>query len=97
LANYDIRRHLRRARRIFPAFDNYPDYVQYALLDSIYRGDTGPATIKLINAGKWRDAAREYLNRYDYKNANALGIPGIKPRMEMNRDAMLRYAEELGQ
>jgi len=52
-------------------------------------------TIKLINAGKWREAAVEYLNRHDYMNAQQLGIPGIVPRMNANRDAFLRYARDL--
>jgi len=95
LAEYDIEKHLGRARSIFPRFDTYPYYLQQALLNSVYRGDTGPKTIKLINTGKFREAAKEYLNRYDYNNAVALGIRGIKARMEANRDAMLNYANEL--
>ena len=96
LANYDIDLHLNRARRMFPRFDTYPGYLQEALLDSVYRGDTGSKTTRLINQNNWTAAAKEYLNRYDYRNAKRLGIPGIKLRMESNRDAMLQYAKELG-
>ena len=95
LANYDIDKHLNRARKSFPKFNTYPYYIQRALLNSVYRGDTGMRTIKLINAGKWREAAVEYLNRHDYMNAQQLGIPGIVPRMNANRDAFLRYARDL--
>lgn len=95
LAKYDSKKHLERAKKIFNNFDNYPVYLQYALLDSVYRGDTGPKTTVLINQGKWEEAAKEYLNRYDYKNADQLGIPGIKSRMESNQKAFLQYANEL--
>lgn len=95
LAKYDINIHLQRARKMFPKFDTYPYYVKEALLNSVYRGDTGSKTMALINAGKWEEAAKEYLNRYDYRNADSLGIPGIKQRMETNRNAMLEYAKQL--
>lgn len=95
LAHYDMEEHLIRAKRLFPQFEKYPSYVQHALLDSVYRGDTGPKTIKLINEGKWEEASREYLNRYDYKNADKLKIPGIKNRMETNQKAFLQYSREL--
>ena len=97
LVDYDITEHIKRARRLMPKFNNYPAYLQYALLDSVYRGDTGSKALRLINGGRWREAATEYLNRRDYRNADALGIPGIRGRMENNRAAMLKYAQELGQ
>jgi len=97
LAQYDIDKHLTRARRIFPKYDTYPYYVQEALLNSVYRGDTGKKTAVLINQGKWEEAAAEYLNRHDYVNAVKLGIPGIRTRMESNRDAMLQYSKDLKQ
>jgi len=54
-----------------------------------------PKTRRLINTGKFKEAAREYINNKQYQNAVKLGVPGIRPRMESNRDAMLRYAEEV--
>jgi len=95
LAKHDINEHLQRSKKMFPKFDTYPYYVKEALLNSVYRGDTGPKTVALINAEKWEEAAAEYLNRHDYMNADALGIPGIKRRMDANRDAMLEYAKQL--
>jgi len=97
LANYDIDKHLTRARGRFPKYNTYPYYVQEALLNSVYRGDIGNKTTGLINQGKWEEAAAEYLNRHDYVNAKQLGIPGIRPRMEANRNAMLQYAKDLKQ
>ena len=105
LAAFDIDDKANVARNMFNDFDTFPPYLQEALLDSVYRGDTGPKTTALINQGRWREAAREYLNRRDYIDAKnnrpdprtGILMRGIIPRMEHNRDAMLRYAEELGQ
>jgi GH24 family phage-related lysozyme (muramidase) len=95
LFKYDLKHHLDRTRRIINDFDGLPTYLQAALLDSVYRGDTGRKTAQLMNAGEWGAAAKEYLNRRDYKNRVKLGIRGIGPRMERNRDAMMRYSKEL--
>ncbi len=95
LAAYDINIHMDRAKTRFPSFSDYPYYLQKALLDSIYRGDMGKIAAGLINSGDFKKAAIEYLNRRDYKNAVRNGLAGIRPRMEANRDAMLRYATEL--
>lgn len=95
LAKYDIDKHLKRARGIFPKFDTYPYYVKEALLNSVYRGDTGPKTVALINAGRWEEAAAEYVNRDDYNNAVSRGMSGIKTRMDANKSVMLEYAKQL--
>lgn len=94
LAKYDIDHHMKIAYKLFPKFDTYPEKVQEALLNTIFRGDTGNRTRSLINMGNWAAAAREYLNRDDYKKAVELGIPGIRPRMERNRDAFLEMAKK---
>ena len=94
LFQHDLKRHLDVAKRVLPHFDNYPIYLKAALLDATYRGDLGTKTTALINQNQWDEAAIEYLNRKDYRNRIQLGIPGIGPRMERNRDAMLRYAAE---
>lgn len=97
LVLYDINEHIERAERIFPKYNTYPEYVKTALLDSVYRGDTGPKTTALINQGRWHEAADEYINRKDYRNAIQNNARGIKIRMDKNRNAMLQYAKELGQ
>jgi GH24 family phage-related lysozyme (muramidase) len=96
LFSHDAEEHLSRARQMFPQFDTFPSDVQMALADSVYRGDTGVKTRQLINAGKWGEAAREYLNRHDYANRHVLGIPGIGPRMERNQRALLNQAARTG-
>jgi GH24 family phage-related lysozyme (muramidase) len=95
LFEYDLDIHLKRAKRLFPSFEKYPIYVKLALTDSVFRGDMARKTIQYINAGDWDRAAKEYINRYDYKNRKKLGISGIGPRMERNQQAMLNYAKEL--
>jgi GH24 family phage-related lysozyme (muramidase) len=97
LAEYDIQRHLDWAKKLFPKFDAYPEYLQEALLDSVFRGDTGRLTTHLINKGDWRAAADEYIDRRDYRNAIKNRMYGIRPRMDANRAAMLQYAKQIGQ
>lgn len=95
LFDYDVKKHLDRAESIVPSYDSYPVYVQAALLDAVYRGDLGPKTSALINAGKWAEASVEYLNHNQYKNRVSLGIAGIGPRMEGNAAIFKKYSEEL--
>jgi GH24 family phage-related lysozyme (muramidase) len=95
LFDYDAKQHLARVRRVIPRFDTFPRPVKLALADAVYRGDLGKTTANLINQGRWRDAAQQYLNRRDYRNRHALGISGIGPRMERNQKAMLGYAAEV--
>lgn len=52
----------------------------------MYRGDLGPKTTKLIKEGKWNEVGKEYLDHNQYKNAEKLGIPGVKTRMDWNKE-----------
>ena len=88
-----IQQHESKARRLMPKYDTYPDYVRKGILNAIYRGDMGPATIKLINAGKWAEVSKEYLDHANYKNPG--GMSGVVARMKTNADAFDRYATEL--
>jgi GH24 family phage-related lysozyme (muramidase) len=69
LAKYDIERHIDSAVDLFPNFKKYPYTLQAALLDGVYRGDHKASykTTRLINEGKFNEAATEYLNRRDYQ------------------------------
>ncbi len=95
LADYDIAEHIRRARATFPRLSMYPSPVQHAIVDAIYRGDMGPQTARLINAGKWAEAADEYINHRGYRTARARGLGGIVTRMDANRRVFLDYAHQL--
>lgn len=85
----DIGAKLKTARSLFPKFDSYPSYLKIRLLDGIFRGDVSgsPTAIKLINAGKWAEAADEFLDNKEYKEAVAKGY-GTGPRMKRIADAM---------
>ena len=78
--------------------NTFPDSARDAIFSEYYRGSIGqsPKTVKLINEGKYAEAAREFLNNEEYKNANDLGKPGIKPRMERVATELNKMADGLG-
>ncbi|MFA5599510.1 MAG: hypothetical protein WDA06_02830 [Phenylobacterium sp.] len=88
---YDLQKHLDIAKRLFPKLETYPNYIQAALISSIYRGDMGKKTRDLINADKWDEAAKEYLNHNEYKTTK---LRGVVSRMNENQAAMFRYHKE---
>jgi LysM repeat protein len=83
-----------RVEELFPNFAQYPAEVQGTLISSAYRGAiTGsPKTVDLINAGKYEEAAKEYINRKDYRDArlpeNIKNYGGIADRMDREADAI---------
>lgn len=95
LFRHDVQSKINVAKTKIPKFDQYPQNVKNAIIDALYRGDLGPKTIRYINAGRWDDAAKEYLNHDEYReaaqNRNASGIPG---RMERNRDQFLTLTKQ---
>lgn len=74
------------ARRLVQSYDKLPVATQQALINACYRGELGtsktPTTLKLMNQGKWADAAREYLNHAEYQAAAADST--VKKRMDWN-------------
>ncbi len=79
-------------KRRIPKYDSYPRYIQMAIMNASYRGDLGPATIKLINQGAWNKVSKEYLNHPNYTNPG--NMRGVVKRMKSNADAFDRYAKE---
>lgn len=73
-------------------YDSYPKYVQMAIMNAAYRGDLGPATIKLMNQDAWSKVSKEYLNHSNYTNPG--NMRGVVARMKGNADAFDRYAKE---
>ena len=67
-------------------YDKLPSNVKTAVVNAVYRGDLGPKTAKLIKEGNWKEVGKEYLNHKQYKNADKLGIPGVKTRMDWNKE-----------
>lgn len=90
LLDSDIKAKIKIALNLFPKFNQYNDNFKLVLLNGIFRGDISgsPNTINLINRGKYKQAAKEYLDHEDYKAASK---PGAKDRGVAIR--MLRNAK----
>jgi GH24 family phage-related lysozyme (muramidase) len=82
-----------RTRQIVPAYDELPAFMKLRLLDSTYRGGLSgsPATLRLINAGDWEEAAVEFLNNDEFIAAVESGS-GVANRMQETSAAMLAMA-----
>lgn len=82
----DLASRMKEIRRAYPDFDNYPKELQLQITQSYYRGtltpEHSPKTRELINQGKFKKAAEEFLNHEEYRNAKARGRPGIRKRMD---------------
>ncbi len=95
LFQQDIQEHLTRCRRFFPKFDEYPVQVRVALLDGVYRGclSGSPKARRLINAGDFIGASREYVDHKGYRRSRAAGT-GVYKRMDRNALVFRRYGEK---
>jgi GH24 family phage-related lysozyme (muramidase) len=75
-----------KARRLVQSYDTVPVATQQALINACYRGELGtsktPTTLKLMNQGKWSEAAQEYLNHAEYQAASADST--VRRRMDWN-------------
>ena len=96
LFNQDVQHHIRRCEHLINDFPNLPTYLQTEILASVFRGGLSgsPNTMRLMNAGRWEDAAVEFLNNNEYTRRLRAGGDGVTRRMQNLRDAMLRYARE---
>lgn len=85
------------AKGLFPNYDKYPEDVQTALVNGVFRGEfkSSQKTVKYINNGDWDKVADEYLDRADYR-ASTPGIDGgIKKRMDYNANIFRGYAQKM--
>jgi len=96
LFNRDVQHHIARAERLINEFPNLPSYLQKEILASVFRGGLSgsPKAMQLMNAGRWREAATEFLNNNEYRRRLDAGGDGVTRRMDNLRNAMLRYAHE---
>ena len=80
----DMRDRLPQIIRITPRFLELDDATQKAISTAHFRGTWAgsPETRRLFNEGRFAEAAVEFLNHDEYRNAVARGRPGIRPRME---------------
>ena len=83
LLNKDVRRRIPEIKNLIPKFDSFPIKAQIALFGEYYRGSLkgSPETLKHINAGRFSEAAVEFLDNDEYRNRVKLNRPGIGPRM----------------
>jgi GH24 family phage-related lysozyme (muramidase) len=78
-----------RAREKVKGYDSLPDEPKAAILSAVYRGDLGPKTAELLNAGKPQQAAKEYLNHKEYRMRKKKNPDdGVVKRMERNAEAI---------
>jgi GH24 family phage-related lysozyme (muramidase) len=94
----DLDTRLQEIKKAYPNFDTYPTDLQLQLTQSYYRGTltpkASPKTRRLINKGKFQEAAKEFLNNEEYKNAKKLGRPGIIERMDDVAQALKNMGDD---
>ena len=80
-----------KAARLINDYKNLPVNVRQGLINAAYRGEIKSThkTIKLMNAGKWAAAAKEYLNNAEYNNN-----PSVRNRMDWNQKQFLSMTKE---
>ena len=79
----DIEVRLEEIQDLIPNFPNLSKPLQIALFSEYYRGSVrqSPKTVALINQGKYQEAAAEFLNNDEYRNAVQRKRRGIRNRM----------------
>lgn len=95
LLDRDVRTRISSIRKVLPAFSTFPESLQDAIFSEHYRGSImdSPKTRRLINEGRYREAAKEFLNNEEYRTAEAKGIAGIRPRMERVSRELIKFAD----
>lgn len=93
----DLKQKIAAAKREFGSqFDSFSDDLKIAIVDGYFRSDLpkSPRTIKLLKAGRFKEAAIEYLDHDEYRASKSgkSGMGGIAPRMERNAAIMAAVA-----
>ena len=97
LFNRDLKNKTESTREFIKNYDSLSPTLQSELIQLNYRGDLeqSPNTRRLINEGKFREAAKELLNHEEYKALKAQNIDNsITRRLEAARDALLKEADK---
>ena len=87
-----------KLRNVMPRYDALPEYLQASILQARYRGTltNKSKTIKLINAGKYAEAAKEFLDHDEYRSRFAKNRnDGVVKRMESTSESLQEYADYL--
>lgn len=94
----DLDSRMKEIKKAYPNFESYPVDLQLQITQSYYRGTLtpkhSPKTRRLINQGKFKEAATEFLNNEEYRTAKKKGRAGIRDRME-DVAAALRRMENI--
>lgn len=91
----DINQRLPAVRDNIPAFDNLSSNLKVQIAQSWFRGGISgsPNTIRLINQGKFSEAADEFLDNDEYRNAEQRGRKGVIARMDGLANALRAEAD----
>lgn len=90
LLEKDIGDRLPAIQSAIPNFGNLSEELRVEIAQSWFRGGMSgsPATIKLINQGKFKAAATEFLDNQEYLTAKQRGRSGVIPRMDAVANAL---------
>ena len=93
LLHEDVMERVDSINNIIPKFEEMPKELKIAIFSEHFRGSIAQSknTLRLINEGKFAEAADEFLNNDEYKNARRLGKSGIRPRMEAVANNLREY------
>jgi len=81
----DIESRIPEVINAIPKFDTFSEELQQALFYEWFRGSLvqSPKTRALINAGKFSEAAKEFLNNDEYRNARKNKRSGVISHFEL--------------
>lgn len=91
----EVEERLPEIHKAIPSFPKLPSSLQVALFGEWFRGSLvqSPRTRKLINQGKYSEAAFEFLDNDEYRNAIKRGRRGIRKRMELVASELLKAGD----
>ena len=96
LLQEDIQVRLKEVNALLPDFKNFPDDAQEAIFSEYYRGSIGQSDVTraLINKRRYGEAAKEFLNNDEYKEAKKNGkLGGITKRFEAVSEALKKMED----
>ena len=92
LLRKDINKRMPQIKKVIKNFDSLSDDLKVEIAQSWFRGGISgsPQTIKLINEGKFTEAAAEFLENEEYRTTE---LGGVKTRMEALSNALKAEAD----
>ena len=98
LLQRDVKSKLPVVKKLAPDFENYSPELQAELASETFRGMTGksPKAMDHLRAGRYEDAANEYLNAKEYREAKEKKL-GTATRMENLANAIRKEGQRRSQ